>query len=642
MNIEPVLDIAALYPRLSTPKQIGNASDKDQMEHLPTLGTALGLPVVRYSDDRGISAAGGSLSGARPKREDMDRLLDDVNAGEVRGAVDITGRVIARARIVVLICVDWSRLSRDMDLIEAMTIKVAMRDAGVKIVTPGKTYDLDNESDDLLVNFEAMIAGAHRLKIAKATTRGRYTRAKEGRFMGYPVPFGYRLVFDVPHADGRPRGRLVIEEAEAAVVRLLFTLYADGLRDDTTGALRLLSQQDVAAELNRRGFTYRERAFSDRSKHPGRGTDGRRPWGQHDVYRLIRNPHYLGSTGLGRGKFGGAGGKPKVSRWARDIGPVETQHDDLRIVDPALWLRAQAVREGRGRVAPRAALPTWPLQGLLRCPHCGAKLVAQTVAATSTEGKSAARRGLPRPGYYVCGAYKLYRREEGLGCPKGGFSIGDRLARAAVEREWIALFEGLDREQLLARDARRLRKAQQRHTRRGGHERLAEIEVQKQRLYDAVQGGAMPVAEAKARRLTLEAEEAAVTAQLKAAEASGAARDQMSELAAIVAGEGVAARLAALGDRDPARYRQLMGQWFCALTVIGEGPSRRRTARVLPERTGLTTAVQDAVAESAGESAFPHPSTDYAFTQSVQTWGNSPGNPPVFQQALTLLAPATG
>jgi hypothetical protein len=33
------------------------------------------------------------------------------------------------------------------------------------------------------------------------------------------APFGYRLVYDVPHTDGHPRARLEVHELEAEVVR---------------------------------------------------------------------------------------------------------------------------------------------------------------------------------------------------------------------------------------------------------------------------------------------------------------------------------------------------------------------------------------------------------------------------------------
>src|ERR671914_166322 len=90
---------------------------------------------------------------------------------------------------------------------------------------------------------------------------------KKGLWMGGFVPFGYR-------AQDRT---LVIDEAEAEVVRLIFALYLE------RGTVR-----DVEAELQRRAIA-----------RPARTTKGRRAYGakgfsRGPLYKLLSNPIYCG------------------------------------------------------------------------------------------------------------------------------------------------------------------------------------------------------------------------------------------------------------------------------------------------------------------------------------------------------------
>jgi site-specific DNA recombinase len=617
-----VVDIAALYPRVSTPRQVGNNSTKDQLHNLVALGTDRGLPVVRYADDLGVSGA--SLK----KRADLNRLLDHVQAGEARDVETTDGRRIARARIVSLICVDWSRMSRDMDLIDAMTIKVVMRDGGVKILTPGRVYDLDDEGDDMMVNFEAVVAAAARLKTIKFTTRGRYVIAAEGRWPGAVVLYGYRAVYDVPHADGRPRSRLEIDPTEASVVRLCYELYADGLRPTSgaaDGTWRPLSQQGVADELNRRGYRFRERHYRDPDKQ--RYPNGH-AWTQYDVMRVLRNARYVGQWGLGI-----AG----VSRYARDLGPVVRDIPELQIVSAELWLRTQALREQRARTTPRSACPTRPLQGLLRCPHCGSGLVAKAPAKSSRSGRREAAGGTPA-GFYACAAYLNYRADPDGGCrSKTGYSIRCTVARRAVDALFLEVFTTLDRDRILQAGIDVERAEARRGRQHGFRERLADLEVRRQRLVDAVEKGSLADGDVRARRLALDAEAAALRQREAQEQRAGAERSELAHNAARVRGrEDVL--LAELAVSDPAMYRQMVGLFFEQLEVIAEGPRRTRTARVL--RFLPTVGAADALAE-AGYGAAAGEWMRYPFEASVlPEIASRCVNP--FDAALSLLARAEG
>ena len=352
-------DYAALYPRVSTGRQKDNWSVKDQLG-LAHLGNERGLRVVLYDADLGIS--GETIE----DRKDMPVLLRDLAAGRTSKAVDVDGQPVVGGRLVAVICVDLNRLSRDQDTIDGLRIKKTCKDAEAVVLTPGKVYDFAHESDDLLAGLELLISGNQKQKIVKAVSRGLYKKAHDGGWPGGSIPYGYQAVYDVPHADGRPRGRLVVDPEEAEVVRELYDRYVNGLTLPD-GTWRPLTISGVCAVLNERGYL-----LPGRTARKGR-TPGPRRFEVSDVRRLLECRLFAGYKAWGGGRKAKAHNNPYV----RDLGPAEVYDEAVRIIDPGVWLTAQrraraagggAPASGGGGQAPAGAAALPPLRG----PHARA------------------------------------------------------------------------------------------------------------------------------------------------------------------------------------------------------------------------------------------------------------------------------
>lgn len=65
--------------------------------------------------------------------------------------------------------------------------------------------------------------------LAAKTHRGQEGRVRQGRAIGH-APYGYRVVRQIGANGELERGLRTVEEAEAAVIRRVFTLYAQGLK----------------------------------------------------------------------------------------------------------------------------------------------------------------------------------------------------------------------------------------------------------------------------------------------------------------------------------------------------------------------------------------------------------------------------
>ena len=144
--------------------------------------------------------SGESLS-ARPK---MLRLLELVSTGMYAGVV----------------CMDIERLSRGSSM-ESGYIMQILQVNGCKIITPGKTYDLQNESDEQFTDMKFMFSRYELKTINSRLVRGRNHSASEGKFMGSMAPYGYRII----KAPGEKGNTLHIEPEEAKVVQMIFELY---------------------------------------------------------------------------------------------------------------------------------------------------------------------------------------------------------------------------------------------------------------------------------------------------------------------------------------------------------------------------------------------------------------------------------
>lgn len=115
--------------------------------------------------------SGESLA-SRPK---MLKLLELVNTGMYAGVV----------------CVDIERLSRGSSL-ESGYIMQVLQSNSCKIITPSKTYDLQNESDEQFTDMKFMFSRYELKTITKRLVRGRNQSASEGKFLGSVAPYGYR------------------------------------------------------------------------------------------------------------------------------------------------------------------------------------------------------------------------------------------------------------------------------------------------------------------------------------------------------------------------------------------------------------------------------------------------------------------
>jgi DNA invertase Pin-like site-specific DNA recombinase len=191
----------------------------------------------------------GGLSGGTLERPALQRLLSDIKAGKVQ--------------IVVVYKVD--RLTRS--LADFAKIVDVLDAHGASFVSVTQQFNTTTSMGRLTLNMLLSFAQFER-EIAGERIRDKIAASKaKGMWMGGTVPLGY---------DAKDR-KLVINEAEAKLVRHIFTRYAE------LGSVRLLQ-----AELDAHGHR------SKRREGAGGLIAGDRPFSRGILYLILQNRLYRG------------------------------------------------------------------------------------------------------------------------------------------------------------------------------------------------------------------------------------------------------------------------------------------------------------------------------------------------------------
>lgn len=263
-----------------------------------------------------------------PARPKMLRLLDLVNTGMYAGVV----------------CIDIERLSRGSSL-ESGYIMQVLQTNSCKIITPSKTYDLQNESDEQFTDMKFMFSRYELKTITKRLVRGRNQSASEGKFLGSMAPYGYRP-YKLPGTKG---SSLQIEPGEAEIVRTIFDMYG------------------------KQGIGYNTIAYQLNQMHiPSRtGT-----WGQTSITNILNNEVYLGMIRwrhepTKRIVKDGMLVKKRVQ--SRDYELYEGLHEP--IITQEQWDSVKAVQNSRNHTSVHKDKRLMnPFASILFCEKCGAIL----------------------------------------------------------------------------------------------------------------------------------------------------------------------------------------------------------------------------------------------------------------------------
>ena len=277
----------------------------------------------------------------------------------------------------VLLVDDTSRLCRNLG--ENSSFADEARFLGLRVIAVSQGIDTQSKQAKVLMTFHGLADEMYIEELASKTHRGLEGRALKGLSTGGRT-YGYDNVPDPTEvgADGIPARRRQINENEAAVLRRIFEMYANGK-----------SYSVIAKTLNG------EHIPPPRKR---KGRDHNPTWCPTAIREMLRRDVYIGRIVWNRREFRK---RPNTNKRVSLLRPEEEwtkplEMADLRIIDDQLWNRVQSrlaiVGEkynfkGRPGLAHRASTSPNLLTGFLKCGVCGHNLTVVTGRAKDGQGR---------------------------------------------------------------------------------------------------------------------------------------------------------------------------------------------------------------------------------------------------------------
>ena len=355
---------AAIYARVS--------SDRQKEEHTIASQTAA---LIEYARDKNYTVSeewifqDEGYSGATVLRPSLERLRDLASEGQIETLLIYSpDRLSRKYAYQVLLTEEFSRHGVDVEFIKSP-----------KATTP---------EEELLLQFQGMIAEYERAQIMERSRRGKRHRAKAGSVNVLSgAPYGYRYI---KKTDTSSAYYEVIEK-QAEVVRSVFKLYTEDC----------LSINAIARWLNDHDIPTRK---------------GISRWERSTVWAMLRNPAYKGTACFGKTQ---RAERQKVTRPLRQRGGFSPRCSSSRQPPRENWIEipvppivreesfalAEERLEQNKHFSRRRTIEPTLLQGMLVCSDCGYAFY-----------RSSTRTSKRKLYYYRCLGSDNYRHLNGRVC----------------------------------------------------------------------------------------------------------------------------------------------------------------------------------------------------------------------------------
>lgn len=297
------------------------------------------------------------------KKEDVDTLArhrstllevaknQDLNVIEIKEEIKTGDSIAKRPKMIKLLeeieknmydavlCMDIDRLGRG-DMQDQGRIINTFKKTNTLIITPDKTYNLNNDLDEEMTEFKTFFARRELKVITKRMQRGRVKSIEEGNFIGSTAPLGYKFRY-----DEYGKRHMIIDEETAPAIKLIFDMYLNG-----EGSFRIMKRLNTLGYKTTAGKDFTECA----------------------VRRIIRNQTYCGYvTWFEYRRKGTKTRKNKES----DVLVCKGKHQAIISEDD--WNKAQEIRKGNQITAKKSDRKLInPLAGLIKCSCCKHTMVA--------------------------------------------------------------------------------------------------------------------------------------------------------------------------------------------------------------------------------------------------------------------------
>ncbi|WP_054955005.1 recombinase family protein [Paenibacillus dakarensis] len=285
------------------------------------------------------------------------RIFEEIVSGESlfnRPEMNELLKCVEKGEFDAVLVMDVDRLGRG-NMQEQGLILETFRESNTKIITPRKTYDLNDEFDEEYSEFEAFMARKELKIITRRLQGGRARSVDEGNYIGTRPPYGWSI-----KKEGKSRW-LIPHPEQFKVMNMIFEWYT---HEDPN---KRLGSDKIANQLNELGF----------KSYTGI------PWKSSSVLTIIKNKVNIGFIEWGKKKSVKTPTGRKVrQRDPKDVRSPIGKHNQF-ITDEMRerFTKAQEILKGKYHVPYQLENGiTNPLAGIIRCAKCGSSMVYRPYA----------------------------------------------------------------------------------------------------------------------------------------------------------------------------------------------------------------------------------------------------------------------
>lgn len=336
----------AVYARVSSEDQAERGTIENQVEFATKYCDLHELDIVGWYKDDGVT---GTLP--LEQREAGRQLLQDAKEQLFETVLIYKLDRLGRSARIILNAV------HDLETL------------GVKVRSMTEPFDTGDASGRFLLTILAGVADLERENILARMSAGADRAAREGKWLGGIVPYGY-YVNNEGYLEVSEEPLPGFEMSEADVIRLIYRLTVD----------QHMSTVEIADYLNALGIPpayVKDEIKSGKRKRKTAGI-----WYPGRIRNLLVNTTYKGIHRYGK----------RATRQREII-----EREVPAIVSSDVWARAQAVLREHQIEAMRSAKGQYLLRSLIKCSECGCTYMGTYYG------------GGRRKGYYVCLGKHAYR-----------------------------------------------------------------------------------------------------------------------------------------------------------------------------------------------------------------------------------------
>ena len=368
MNQSNQRKITALYCRLSQDDGLDGDSNsiQNQKRILEQYAIDRRFPNPQFYVDDGYS-------GASFNRPDFQRMMADMEDG----------------KIGIIITKDLSRLGRNQ-LHTGLYIEERFPQFGVRYIAINDNVDTENAESSELMPFKNLFNEWFVRDTSRKIRAVQRAKAERGERLGTRAPYGYKK-------DENAKGRLLVDEEAAAVVRRIFALCAAG--NGPSQIARVLRREQVLCPA-----MYAYQRFG--SGHSGLDMAKPYNWNSDTVANMLENELYIGNTINMKYSTKSYKDKRRMEHPRDECMVIEGSHEP--IIDRETWDIVQRVRQHKRRRTNMDEQNKY--SGLVVCADCGSTMVLHRAHTMSASYNHFTCRTYKKEGAEVCTAH--YIREQ--------------------------------------------------------------------------------------------------------------------------------------------------------------------------------------------------------------------------------------